>query len=263
MREYVDQMNVDAGMVAASFGDAWSALAASGAAGTWSRTASGATAMVTGLPVASLNGVWVHGDAVEPEDVRMLLDEVSARDVPFCLQLRPRHVDAIADIVAERGMAAAPAVPLMALDGDASLDRSRVAGLEIRPLATAEFGLHSTVAAAGFGAPLEVFETLMGMVQGLPGLRIYVGEVGGVPVTTALTFPTLGDAVGVFNVATPPEHRTHGYGAAVTAHAVREALSVGARWAWLQSSSEGFRVYEGLGFRTVEDWSAFHSSAGE
>jgi predicted GNAT family acetyltransferase len=68
---------------------------------------------------------------------------------------------------------------------------------------------------------------------------------------------TLDDYVGVFNVATPPEHRRRGYGAAITARVVSDGLAAGARWAWLQSSPAGYRVYEELGFRTLERWLAW------
>jgi predicted GNAT family acetyltransferase len=85
------------------------------------------------------------------------------------------------------------------------------------------------------------------------GLRAYVGEVEGQVVTTALGV-TRGEFVGVFNVATPPVHRGHGYGAGITARTVRDGLAAGARWAWLQSSAESHRLYEKLGFETLERW---------
>lgn len=99
----------------------------------------------------------------------------------------------------------------------------------------------------------------MGALSVLPGLRMYVGTVDEVPVTTALSVPTSGDSVGIFNVATPPAHRGHGYGAAVTAAAIADGMAAGARWSWLQSSPEGVGVYERLGFRTVESWAMWVS----
>jgi ribosomal protein S18 acetylase RimI-like enzyme len=80
-----------------------------------------------------------------------------------------------------------------------------------------------------------------------------VGEVGGEPVTTGLGF-TFGGSVSIFDIATLPAHRRRGYGAAVTVQAIRDGLSSGASWAWLQSSAAGLSVYERLGFRTVESW---------
>jgi hypothetical protein len=35
---------------------------------------------------------------------------------------------------------------------------------------------------------------------------------------------------------------------------VADGLAAGASWAWLQSSAAGYRVYEALGFETVERW---------
>src|SRR5205085_8741874 len=87
----------------------------------------------------------------------------------------------------------------------------------------------------------------------MPGIRTYVGEVDGEPVTTGLGY-TFGDSVGIFNIATPTAHRGLGYGSAVTMRAVHDGFQNGARWAWLQSSPLGGPVYEKLGFKTVESW---------
>jgi predicted acetyltransferase len=65
---------------------------------------------------------------------------------------------------------------------------------------------------------------------------------------------TLAGATGVFNVATPRQHRGRGYGAAVTARAVRDGFRAGASLAFLQASDAGFGVYRRLGFRHVEDY---------
>jgi len=66
--------------------------------------------------------------------------------------------------------------------------------------------------------------------------------------------------VGLFNVATLPAHRRRGYGAAITERAVRDGLDRGARWAWLQSSTAGYGVYEKLGFRTQQSWECWISA---
>jgi predicted GNAT family acetyltransferase len=52
-------------------------------------------------------------------------------------------------------------------------------------------------------------------------------------------------------VATPPEHRGKGYGAAVTARAVLEGFGQGADLAGLQASALGEPVYRRMGFREV------------
>ena len=127
-------------------------------------------------------------------------------------------------------------------------------GLTVRLLAGDERAIHEDLLAAGFEMPLEMAHAIMEFLGGAPGLREFVGEVAGTGVTTAVTLPSIDASVGVFNVATPPEQRRRGYGAAVTASAALDALVQGARFAWLQSSVTGYRVYQRLGFRVVESW---------
>jgi N-acetylglutamate synthase len=78
-------------------------------------------------------------------------------------------------------------------------------------------------------------------------------------VTTGLGL-TIGDHVGVFSIATPPEQRRRGYGAAITARIVADGYTAGARWAWLQSSKDGYGLYEQLGFITIATWECWIAS---
>ncbi len=79
----------------------------------------------------------------------------------------------------------------------------------------------------------------------------YVGYVDGEPVSTAAAVMG-GGAVGVYNVATMPEHQRRGYGEAVMRHAVAEAQRRhGIERTILQSTPAGHRLYERMGFRTV------------
>jgi ribosomal protein S18 acetylase RimI-like enzyme len=79
----------------------------------------------------------------------------------------------------------------------------------------------------------------------------YVGYVGGVPVsTTAIVFG--GSAIGVYNVATLPEHQRRGYGEAVMRCALEEARREhGIERTLLQSTAAGYHLYERMGFKTV------------
>jgi ribosomal protein S18 acetylase RimI-like enzyme len=105
------------------------------------------------------------------------------------------------------------------------------------------------VAAAGSG-PGPLLAMYEPRVVAIPGLRIYVGRVGGRPVTTAIGW-TASAATGIFQVATAPACRGRGYGGAVTSRAVLDGFAAGADLAWLQASRLGERLYEGLGFRRV------------
>src|SRR4051794_21331105 len=222
----------------------------------WIEQSDGITACVTGIPTPGLNGVFCSSLDPDPGQLRRLLAAVRARGVPHLLELRPGTSEAALAVPVENDMVRADDMPLMRLDDAAAFDRAGVSGTElaIRQLEPDDAALHAVTAASGFGEDPDHFVRLMPPeVLVMDGMRAYVGEVDGDVVTTAIGV-TLGDHVGVFNVATPSHHRRRGYGAAVTARVVADGSAAGASWAWLQSSPSGHAVYERLGFRTLERW---------
>jgi GNAT superfamily N-acetyltransferase len=221
----------------------------------WIRSSGAATVAFTAVPVATLNGVWVDAANTTPEEIEAGLEMVTVNEVPYCIQARPGCASVAAVVAESRAMLTAPEIPLMATDGPVRGPEPRE--LAIRRLERTESRLHAELAGHAFGAPPELFATIITEdTLALPAVRAYVGEVGRRPVVTAITI-TLGDAVGVFNVATAPEHRRRGYGAAITARGVADARAAGALWSWLQSSDAGHGVYERLGFQTLERWSCW------
>lgn len=145
-------------------------------------------------------------------------------------------------------------IPLMVLDDRSALGHVGAGSLVVKVLHPGQAEVHAEVAAAAFQAPVEHFRQLITpSVIGRPGVCCYIGELDGHSVATAVSV-RLGEHVGIFNVATLPANQRRGYGAAITARAVRDGLGDGAQWAWLQSSPAGHRVYERLGFTTLESW---------
>ena len=87
----------------------------------------------------------------------------------------------------------------------------------------------------------------------------YVGYMDGEPVSTAAAVMG-GGAIGVYNVATLPEHQRRGHGEAVMRHALAEARRQhGVEQAILQSTPAGHRLYERMGFRTVTNVAVYAS----
>jgi ribosomal protein S18 acetylase RimI-like enzyme len=62
---------------------------------------------------------------------------------------------------------------------------------------------------------------------------------------------------GIYVVATPPEHRGHGFAAALTAWLTNELFARGALTVTLQASAMGFGVYERLGFDVYGHYERF------
>jgi hypothetical protein len=79
------------------------------------------------------------------------------------------------------------------------------------------------VAAAGFGVAIEMMCGLFVPELAGSGTSYYLGRLDGEAVTTAVGFRA-GNDLGIFGIATPPAHRRCGYGAAITAHAVRSGF---------------------------------------
>jgi len=231
----------------------WEHLIAAIPAG-WTERAPGVIAGVTSVAIPTLNGVWTYGEDGTGTAVSDLLDRVADSRVPHCLQLRPGCSGDLRELARARGMRHEIDIPLMVLADPKALAGTGPPELVITLLEPDQASIHAEVAAAGFEAPVAEFRRLMtGDVLGAAGVCTYVGQVNGEPVATGVGVQ-LDDHVGIFNVATLPGHRRRGYGAAITARAVRDGLHRGAGWGWLQSSTAGYGVYERLGFRTLESW---------
>ncbi len=204
------------------------------------------------VPIPQFNAVWPLDDAAAATALPGALAEIAALGISPGVLLRDGRTPAAAEAAKVLGLTVEEVEPGMAVaPGDlAAVD---VPGLDLVRVATAD-GLAQAlaVAVAGFQIPVELLAPLYGLdVDAVDGMAFYLGRVDGVDVSTSVGF-TLGSSVGIFNVATPPEHRGRGYGAALTAAAAQEGFAAGADLAWLQSSPLGLPVYRRLGFREVE-----------
>lgn len=112
-----------------------------------------------------------------------------------------------------------------------------------------------TVSAAGYGMPLPMAQIwrdaywAQGLEISAPSQH-FVGYLDDRPASAGTLLFSPGMA-GIFDVATPPQFRRRGLASAVTHAAMRIARERGFRRACLQASSQGFGLYDKLGFVTV------------
>lgn len=215
-------------------------------------------AIAPGFPFPQCNGAWVIEDsAAAVAALPGVLAEVESSGARPWLQTRSGHV-ATQAAARELGLTHVERVPAMVV-GPGEFEAPDV-DVEVALIDEREVGGAVAMLADAFEAPEDVLARFARACESLPESNWYVGRAGGEVVSTALGV-TLGDATGIFNVATPLEHRRRGYGAALTARAVRDGFAAGSAFAFLQSSELGLSVYRSLGFREVEDY-ALHTSPG-
>lgn len=110
-----------------------------------------------------------------------------------------------------------------------------------------------------FNVPLAWFREVFDSPSVWRDFAAYVGYVNGEPVSTAATVMG-GGVAGVYNVATMPGHRGVGYGEAVMRHALEQARREhGPTRSILQSTPQGFELYQRMGYRTVTSVAVFCS----
>ncbi|MFO7572871.1 MAG: GNAT family N-acetyltransferase [Gaiellaceae bacterium] len=209
-------------------------------------------AVCPGLSAPPFNGPWVVEDS--PDAVAALpaaVAEVEAAGERAWVLTRSAHTRTRA-AVRRLGLTHEERLPALVAHPE-ELAETAGSALEIAPIARHEIDETLDVLVVAFDEPRELFACVTSAARRLSGTRWYVGRSGGRVVSTALGMT--GDAaVGIFNVATLPEHRGHGYGAALTARAAADGFAGGAELAYLQSSSIGHSVYRRLGFRDVEEY---------
>ena len=203
------------------------------------------------FPIPQCNGPWVEEDSRSAVDaLPEAIAEVDAAGAQPWVQTRSGH-ERVREATRALGFTNEERLPGMVVRPDEL--REPPVEIDISLLAEDDLDTAVEILATSFQAPPELFDRFAVVLRALPEASWYVGRVGGAIVSTALGV-TLEGATGVFNVATPPEHRRRGYGAALTARAVRDGFDAGAAFGYLQSSAAGHRVYRALGFRDVEEY---------
>lgn len=206
------------------------------------------------------NGVLCTYFAHEDEryvlhNIHEVMDYFGARGVAFGWSVgpstRPSH---LAGILESRGFVyrastKGMAVDLMAMREDVPTNAELVI-TEIQDLA--HLGVLRDMEMQGFGATREMAQRYYdvyaraGFGNGLP-LHHFIGWLHDAPVAIASLLYHAGVA-GVYGVATIPEARRQGVGAAMTLHVLRVARSTGYRIAILSPTDMSEAIYRRIGF---------------
>jgi ribosomal protein S18 acetylase RimI-like enzyme len=131
--------------------------------------------------------------------------------------------------------------------------------LEVRPVDDrATRAAFSEVMSTAFEIPHSVSMSVYGAERAWKGtFQGYVGYSNGRAVTTAAAVIT-GDVIGLYSVATLPQHRRLGFAEAIMRQVIREAQEArGVSRTVLQATTSGMSLYEAMGYRTVTSFNVF------
>jgi N-acetylglutamate synthase len=204
------------------------------------------------VPIPLFCGVVVTDpgfDADIAHELPHVVEEVEAAGVPISVVLPGGSAPSVQEAAMRLGVTEREAQLAMLVHEPPPARRS-VSGVRIdEARSPGELREATELCAAGFGMPPAACEPLYTPAFAEhPGIRIYVGRMEGAPVTTGVGV-LAGGALGVFSVATPPEHRRRGYAGDLVSRALADGFADGARFAYLHASATGVGAYEAAGFQ--------------
>ena len=225
----------------------------------------GVLVAATGLPDPTLNPSYVVAEPADPHaalrwsvDARAHLP-VPATGVDVPDGGWPRVESALRDL----GYVERVRRPAMAVAVD-EVSREPARGLTLRPVTgEQDWSAYVDVQNDVFNIRHDVAREFppYGSLSD-PRVELIVGSVDGEVVATAAVF-VVDDVAGLYAIATRPEHRRRGFGAAITSYAVEAAAARGARHVALQATPDGYPLYRRLGFADIGEWVVYVDPAVE
>lgn len=218
------------------------------------------------LLIAAPGVPWITGATITrvPRDPAATL--IRARDffatcgLDWALTAAGEVATAIAPTAAALGLVPGERRPGMLLTPPAATGPD-VPGLEIRVVRDrGDLAVFVATSAAGFGGE-DLFPLMYQPASlAIPDLTLYLGELEGRPVATAVKTASHRIA-GIGGVSTVPTARRRGVGEAITRRAAMDGFAEGCIASFLQASAMGFGVYQRMGYRHVIDFHTWEMPA--
>jgi len=184
---------------------------------------------------------------------------------PWSLVTTPSTSKAMSPLIRRFGLARSTVEPCMVLDPIPRLCPHPPEKLDIRRVKDRDELLTFTrTGASSFGMPVPNLDALADgiadeITDGSFRGGCYLGYYNGKPVATSLRY-TSGFVAGVYFVATAKRYRRRGIGEAMTWRAAVDGRKEKCVISALQASEMGHPVYEGMGYRTVQEYQIWRPS---
>ena len=201
-------------------------------------------------PIADMN-MLVVGAGADHKHFASMVNGCLDRQLPFLVLIFPEAGRAIDEIAAKLGLVYAVDFPMMVRDdlplepaGNPDVNVSRACD------GTDCDGSADVMASAYSMAKSSVLRALPPSLFESPGVDVFVARLDGETVGS-VTLTYHGETCGIWAMGTKSNLQRGGIGLRLLSTAMCEARQQGARRFFLGATPAGFRLYEGLGFRTV------------
>jgi len=215
-------------------------------------------AMKTGIESADLNMAWSE-KPMTADDAKAIADiqkDFQQAGLPFWWWVFPSSQSSnTIKMLRAKGFSFINSIPSMLADltllSDEATCETAVSIMHVRN--KEELNLWEEVSFSGFDFPHETKEQYHRFVSTFnlsteSPQKFFLACLNGKPVATSLLFLN-GNVGGIYFVTTLAGQRKKGFGQALTKATMRFAKIAGARYATLQSSPDGLRVYQQAGFK--------------
>jgi GNAT superfamily N-acetyltransferase len=218
---------------------------------------------LSGAPCADLNCAVVDRGPDPESSLRELMGRVHARDVPVMVFLTDDVAEALAPVAAELGLELGGRAPLMLRGAQApALGSGRFDVQRVESATDLDDAV--AVAAAAFSLPPDaVAGTMPPDVLAGPGFDYFLArDDHDSPVSSCAT-TRHGNIVGVWIMATAPDHQRQGAGRALLEYTLTYHLDRNVEHFYLGATEAGRPLYERMGFRAIASaaiWVRGHST---
>ncbi|MBV9599351.1 MAG: GNAT family N-acetyltransferase [Chloroflexi bacterium] len=221
--------------------------------------------LITGAPAPDFNMALLEAAPMAETILREFVALVRAADVPALFMLSSTTDTSLRAVAHEAGLSEAGSAPLMVLTDLPAVTAGRTDAFAVETVADPTRLAHvADLVAAGFGLDRDWVGRVFAAPSLLnaPGVTYFLASHAGEPYSTVTTTGTQG-MVGIWSMATAPEHQRRGAGRAVLQAALDHHLAHGADAFYLVATPAGKPLYDAVGFETVDDlaiWVTSHSA---
>ncbi|HEY8736128.1 MAG TPA: GNAT family N-acetyltransferase [Candidatus Dormibacteraeota bacterium] len=211
---------------------------------------------ITGEPIPDLNGGFVDRGVNDKNVLRDFVNAIRERGFGGFILLTTAAEQRLAPLARDLGLTIAGPSPLMAYEPTeppAPSDRYRVDVVKDRR----GLDVFTDLMSRGYEVPVDSWRRLIteGSLDD-PAITHLIASSGEEPYSCGSTIQT-GSSVGIWNMATPPEHQGKGAGRALLLYALRSQMMRGSQLFYLLASEAGRHLYQQVGFRTLDEATAW------